>query len=98
MNSNDNNTIMNCNQSINIVDRKSVLITGVNKVENFDNEEFLLITSLGILVIKGSDLELIKFDSASGTVSIKGYVTGFSYVDEEKKDKDSRGILNKLFR
>ena len=32
------------NHSINVVERKNILITGVKKVDSFDNEEFLVET------------------------------------------------------
>lgn len=92
--------INNYNHSITITERKNLLITGVKKIENFDNEEFLLETVMGYLVVKGEDLELIKLDTLSGNVSIKGLVKAFSYMDEStKKDKDSNSsVFNRLFK
>ena len=55
-------------------------------------------TTLGFLVIKGSELEIIKLDTYQGNVSIKGRVDSLMYLDENlKKDKDS-SLLNKLFK
>jgi len=91
--------ISNYNHSISLTERKNLLITGVKKIENFDNEEFLLETTMGFLVVKGEGLELIKLDTISGNVSIKGIVNGFSYMeDTNKKDKDSSGVFNRLFK
>ena len=67
----DKDTIQNYNHSITIVERKSILVTGVKKIESFDDEEFLMETTLGFLVIKGSELEIIKLDTYQGNVSIK---------------------------
>ena len=75
-----------------------MIISGVKKIESFDNEEFLMETTLGFLVIKGSELEIIKLDTYQGNVSIKGRVDSLMYLDENlKKDKDS-SLLNKLFK
>lgn len=91
--------ISNYNHSISLTERKNLLITGVKKIENFDNEEFLLETTMGFLVVKGEGLELIKLDTISGNVSIKGIVNGFSYMeDANKKDKDSSSVFNRLFK
>ncbi len=91
--------ISNYNHSINLTERKNLLITGVKKIENFDNEEFLLETTMGFLVVKGEGLELIKLDTISGNVSIKGMVKGFSYMDDtNKKEKDSSSVFNRLFK
>ena len=56
---------------INITDRKSINITGVKKIDNFDDKEFLIETNMGYLIIKGNDLEIIKLDTYQGDVSIK---------------------------
>lgn len=85
--------------SISIAERKSIILTGVKKIESFDNEEFLMETTLGYLVIKGSELEIIKLDTYQGNVSIKGKIDNLMYLDNVngKKNKDD-SILNKLFK
>lgn len=85
--------------SISIAERKSIILTGVKKIESFDNEEFLMETTLGYLVIKGSELEIIKLDTYQGNVSIKGKIDNLMYLDNinGKKNKDD-SILNKLFK
>ena len=92
--------INNYNHSITITERKNLLITGVMKIENFDNEEFLLETVMGYLAVKGEDLELVKLDTLAGNVSIKGLIKGFSYMDDNsgKKDKEGSSVFNRLFR
>lgn len=86
------------NHSVSIMERKNILITGVKKVESFDKEEFLLETVMGYLALKGEDLELVKLDTREGTVTIKGFIKGFDYIDENtKKDKDS-SIISRLFK
>jgi len=90
-----NNSFNHC---LTITERKNLIISGVKKIESFDNEEFLMETTLGFLVIKGSELEIIKLDTYQGNVSIKGRVDSLMYLDENlKKDKDS-SLLNKLFK
>ena len=91
--------INNYNHSITITERKNLLITGVKKIENFDNEEFLLETVMGFLAVKGEDLELVKLDTVAGNVSIKGLIKGFSYMDEDrKKEKGTNSVFNRLFK
>ena len=87
------------NHLVSITDRKSINITGVKKIESFDVEEFLLETTHGFVIIKGEELELIKFDTYQGNVSIKGKVNSFSYVDElGKSSKKEDGIFSRLFK
>ena len=44
--------------SININERNGIYITGVLKIDSFDDEEFLLETNMGYLAIKGKILNL----------------------------------------
>ena len=88
----------NFNHGISIAERKNIIVTGVKKIDSFDNEEFMMDTTLGFLVIKGSGLEIIKLDTYQGNVSIKGQVDSLSYMDKDmKKDKDN-SFISKLFK
>ena len=86
------------NHGISIAERKNVLVTGVKKIESFDNEEFFMDTTLGYLVIKGTELEIIKLDTYQGNVSIKGNVDSLSYVMKDGKKEKEDSFLNKLFK
>lgn len=88
----------NYNHSINIVERKNMIVTGVKKIENFDDEEFLLETTMGHIVIKGNELELVKLDTVQGNVSIKGTVISFTYIEDFKNKSKDNGIFNRLFK
>ena len=57
-----------------INNRKNLEITGVKEVDSFDNEEFLLETVMGYLVIRGQNLQLQNLDVGEGLVNIKGKV------------------------
>ena len=88
----------NFNHGISIAERKKILVTGVKKIESFDNEEFLMDTTLGFLVIKGNELEIIKLDTYQGNVSIKGNVDSLSYVNKDIKKEKDETFLSKLFK
>lgn len=85
------------NHIVSLNERKSIVITGVRKIESFDNEEFLLNTNLGAMLIKGEGLEMIKLDTLEGNVSIKGHINSVGYLDSIEKGKES-SILSKLFK
>ena len=90
-------SINSYNHSINILERKNILVTGVKKIESFDDTEFLMDTVMGYLGIKGEELELLKLDTMQGNVSIKGLIKSFAYIDDVKKDKEN-GLISKLFK
>ena len=85
------------NHGISLAERKNVVVTGVKKIESFDNEEFLLESNMGHLHIKGEQLELVKLDTHDGNVKIKGKVNSIIYLENHKKEKEE-SILTKLFK
>ena len=91
--------IQNYNHTFNMIERKNVTISGVKKIDSFDSEEFLIESVMGYIVLKGVDLELIKLDTMSGVVSIKGLVNSINYVDENtnKKQKEN-SVISRLFK
>ena len=54
-------------------------------------------TNLGPLVLKGSNLEIVKLDIIDGNLQIKGKITSLVYLDGKDSKKDN-GILAKLFK
>lgn len=94
----DNNSISSYSHSINLLERKTLVITGVKKIENFDNNHFLLETSMGFMLVKGEGLELIKLDTLAGQVTIKGLINSIEYIMENTKKNKEESILNRLFK
>lgn len=80
-----------------INNRKNLEITGVKEVDSFDNEEFLLQTVMGYLIVRGQNLQLKNLDVSEGLVTIKGKIYELSYVDEYHQEK-AKGFFSKLFR
>ena len=86
------------NHNINITQRKNITISGVKKIENFDENEFLLETNMGYLLIKGKNLEIIKLDTYQGDVSIKGKIDSLNYLEESNKKQKNESVFSKLFK
>ena len=86
------------NHGISLAERKNVVVTGVKKIESFDNEEFLMDTTLGFLSIKGEGLEIIKLDTYQGNVTIKGQVDSLAYVSKDLKKGKEETLISKLFK
>ena len=91
-------TISNYTHGISLVERKSLIITGVKKIDNFDTEQFLLESSMGFILIKGQDLELIKLDTVQSNISIRGIINSINYLDENSKKTKENSIFNRLFK
>lgn len=89
--------IISGNHIVNISNRKTINISGVKKIERFDDQEFLLDTNMGYMNIKGSELEIVKLDTYQGDVALKGKVDSIIYNESIDKKKDE-GIFSKLFK
>lgn len=86
------------NHSVSLVERNNINISGVNKIESFDKEDFLLETVMGYMSIKGEGLEMVKLDTIEGKVVIKGKVNSLMYLDTVKKKNKDESLLNRLFK
>ena len=84
--------------NINITQRRNINISGVKKIDNFDDKEFLLETNMGFLLIKGNELEIIKLDTYQGDVSIKGKIDSLNYLQQANKKDKSESVFSKLFK
>ena len=91
-------TLTSYSHGISLVERKNLIITGVKKVENFDTEQFLIETSMGFILVKGSELELVKLDTVQGNVSIRGLVNGINYLEDNTKKSKESSFFNRLFK
>ena len=93
-NSFDSNVI---SHSIKILERSNIFINGTKKVHNFNENEFHINTVMGNLVIKGSNLELIKLDTNDGNICIKGKINSVNYLDGIDGETED-GFFSKLFK
>ena len=80
-----------------LIDRREIALTGIKKITSFDSEEFLLESNMGLILIKGSNLEIMRLDTHDGNVKIKGKINSFSYLDNKDKTKEE-SLLAKLFK
>ena len=82
---------------IKITDRSIISLSGINKISSFDDQEFLMESNMGVILLKGEGLEIIKLDTHDGNVKIKGKLISMTYIENGKKEKEE-SILSKLFK
>ena len=90
--------ITTVNHTVNIIKRSNINISGVKKIENFNDKEFLLETIMGEMCIRGLNLEIIKLDTYQGDVSIKGKIDSIMYKSDKDKKNKEESIFSKLFK
>ena len=85
------------NHEIKVTDRNIMNFSGIKKINSFDNEEFLMESNMGMILLKGEKLEIIKLDTHDGNVRIKGKLNSITYMENIKKTKDE-SLIAKLFK
>jgi len=68
--------------SIEVNNRKSIKITGVRHVDSYDDKEVVLKTSMGDLIIKGTELNISNLNLEDGNLQVIGLVESFLYAEE----------------
>ena len=70
-------------------ERSSLTVSGVSDVERFDENEIVMSTSKGTLVVTGENLHIEKLSLDGGDLQVEGTVTALLYDGE----RESRGGL-----
>lgn len=85
------------NHMITLNERKNIVLSGIKKLNSFDDSEFFVDSIMGAILIKGDNLELLKLDTFQGTLSIKGKINSVNYLDDNKKIR-TENIIARLFK
>ena len=86
---------MNKNHNAILENRKRLLLSGVTDVDSFNENQMLLFTELGELLIRGKNLHINEMNVETGDFSVEGDIWALIYGD---KDKNKRlGFIIKIF-
>ena len=76
-------------------ERGKLSISGVEEVESFDEQEIVMRTVAGGLVVTGEELSVSRLSVDSGDVSVSGRIDALRYEDPAE---ERRSLWAKLFR
>ncbi len=76
-----------------LVDRKLLSMTGVAKVETFDDREIVLQTNLGMLTVRGENLHIRHLDLEQGDLVLDGDLAALQYVADTRRKGAWRRLL-----
>jgi sporulation protein YabP len=77
--------------------RSRAVLTGVNDVKSFHEEEVVLDTAGGEMVITGKSLHIAKFTLDDGNLVMDGRIDAITY-QEGGKSKKGGNVLGRMFR
>ncbi len=75
--------------------RQRLVVSGVEEVERFDEEEVVMRTTAGVLVVGGSSLHIGKLNLDGGELHVDGSIDTLAY--EDTGSAPSGGLLRRLF-
>ena len=75
--------------------REKLVVSGVEEVERFDEEEIVMNTTAGILVVGGTGLHIGKLNLDGGELHVDGSIHTLLYEDQAPGGQG--GFLRRLF-
>lgn len=80
-----------------MTDRKEVNLSGVVDVRSFDEQEIVLETELGVLLLRGSNLHMGRLTLEKGEIDISGKIDSMVYT-EKKGSRNGESFLARLLK
>ncbi len=90
----ENNSQSPAIHNIIMENRKKLTISGVKRVENFDDNIIVLDTQMGQMTLKGENLHISKMDIDIGNLSVSGNFYGLIY----NETSNSNSFFKRIFK
>ena len=75
--------------------REQLSVSGVEEVESFDENQIVMYTTKGTLVVRGENLHIEKLSLDGGDLKVEGDIDALTYEDGPR---EKGGIFSRLFR
>ena len=75
--------------------REKLQLAGVREISEFDDEQILADSDLGMVEVKGRGLKVTELDMEAKLLTVEGQINSFVFNDRQAKDKNRR-LLKKL--
>jgi sporulation protein YabP len=77
--------------------REKVVITAVEDVDSFNENEVIMLTNRGFITVTGEDLHINKLSLEEGQLVITGTIQSVDYADHEE-ERTKRGVFSRVFK
>lgn len=78
--------------------RKVVQLNGVKEVVSFDAREVVLNTQMGLLFVRGNDIQVKRLTVEQGEVDLEGKIDSLIYSEKPGKGGEQISFWKKLFQ
>ena len=89
-----NENVANRPHTLSLDNRHILSLSGVTDVQGFDEETVNIVTTLGVLIVKGRSLHISKLSLETSEVVIDGEVSSMHYLAGSEK----KGIMARIFK
>lgn len=98
--SDDNKNKMKKPHGITLQNRNQMNVTGVLRVENFNEYSICLATEFGLMTVEGENLHISKLLLETGDLIIDGRISSLFYTEENESEngKKAGGFFSKLLK
>ncbi len=80
--------------SVTIENRERISITGIIRIDSFDDTEVCARVESSGVSVYGQGLHISRLDLDNGILIVDGFISGVEYSDQEHKG----GMLSRLFK
>jgi len=78
--------------------RERAVFSGVQDVESFNDEQVVLITASGAIILSGQNLHISKLNLDDGQLVVDGFVYALEYDDSSAPSGGKGGMFSRLFK
>lgn len=78
--------------------RRTCNLTGISDVLSFDENEIVLETDQGMLMMKGKELHVNRLTLDKGEVDVDGRIDSLIYSDQMGSGSKGESLLSRLFK
>ena len=94
----DNTSINKKAHKLILNNRRCGNLTGVSDVLSFDENEIILETDQGMLMMKGKELHVSRLMLDKGEVDIDGRIDSVTYSEQGSRTERTESFLGRLFK
>lgn len=94
----DNTSINKKAHKLILNNRRTGNLTGVSDVLSFDENEIILETDQGMLMMKGKELHVSRLMLDKGEVDIDGRIDSVTYSEQGSRAERTESLLGRLFK
>lgn len=94
----DNTSINKKAHKLILNNRRTGNLTGVSDVLSFDENEIILETDQGMLMMKGKELHVSRLMLDKGEVDIDGRIDSVTYSEQGSRTERTESFLGRLFK